>query len=308
MGGAPNILALLAILGWAPLVVVLFVLLPARRAAVVGSVTAWLLLPPIGLDLPGLPPYTKATAATAGILIATVLFEMNRLQTFRLRWFDLPMIVWSLCPFLSSLSNDLGPYDGLSQAFRQSIDWFLPYLVGRLYLTDAEGLREFAMGMIVGGVCLIPFTLFEIRMSPRLLPIVYGVGYWEGTRYSGYRPRVFFFTGIEFGLWMSCVTLVAWWHWQTGQLKRLLGFRGGVIFAALLLTTIACRATSALLLNITGLRALWYSWRTKTKWAMWGLLLIAPAYYVVRITNIWSGAQAVELAQLLLNDDRARIA
>jgi tetratricopeptide (TPR) repeat protein len=174
-----------------------------------------------------------------------------------------------------------------------------------LYLTDAEGLREFALGIIIGGVCLIPFTLYEIRMSPRFLQTIYGLGYWEGTRYGGYRPRVFFFTGIEFGLWMSCVTLLTWWHWQTGQLKRLLGFPGGVIFAALLITTLGCRATSALVLNLLGFGALWFSWRTRTKWAMWGLLLLSPAYYAIRITDVWSGAQAVELSRVLLNEDRA---
>ena len=306
MGGAPNIFAVLAVLGWAPLVVLLFVLLPARRVVVVGAVAAWLLLPPMGLDFRGIPPYTKATAATAGILIGTVLFEFSRLLTFRLRWFDLPMIIWSMCPLASSISTDLGVYDGVAQSWRQTNDWFLPYLVGRLYLTDADRLREFAMGIVIGGLCLIPFTLYEVRMSPRLLPMVYGLGLWEGTRYSGYRPRVFFFTGIEFGLWMCCVTLVAWWHWQTGHLKRLLGCPGAVIVAALLLTTIACRATSAMVLNIAGFSALWFSWRTKTKWVMWCLLAVAPIYYAVRIPALWSGVQAVELAQRLLNVERAR--
>jgi len=299
------IFAVIMILGWAPLVTVLFVLLPARRAMVVGSIAAWLLLPPIGLDFPGFPNYNKATAATAGILLGTLIFELNRLLAFRPRWFDLPMLLWSLCPFFSSISNDLGAYDGLSSAFKQTIDWLLPYLVGRLYLTDPGALREFALGIIIGGVCLIPFTLFEIRMSPRLLPIVYGLGGWEGMRYGGFRPRVFFGTAIEFGLWMNCVTLLAWWHWKTGQLKRLLRFPGGVIFTALLVTTIACRATSAMLLNMLGLGALWICWRTKTRWVMWGLLLVGPIYYAVRINDAWSGRLAVEVIRVLINQERA---
>jgi tetratricopeptide (TPR) repeat protein len=297
--------AVIMILGWAPLVTVLFVLLPARRAMMVGSIAAWLLLPPIGFDFPGLPNYNKATAATAGILLGTLIFELNRLLAFRPRWFDLPMLLWSLCPFFSSISNELGAYDGLSSAFKQTIDWFLPYLVGRLYLTDAEGLREFALGIITGGVCLIPFTLFEIRMSPLLLPMVYGLGGWEGIRYGGYRPRVFFTTAIEFGLLMNCVTLIAWWTWKTGQLKRLLGLPGGVIFAALLVTTIACRATGSMLLSMSGLSALWICWRTKTKWVMWGLLLVGPVYYAVRVTDAWSGRSAVELCRVLINEERA---
>jgi tetratricopeptide (TPR) repeat protein len=300
-----NILALIAILGWAPLIVVLFALWPARRAVVVGSIAAWLILPPAQIDLPGLPDYSKTTAATAGILLGTLIFELHRLLAFRLRCLDLPMILWSLCPLISSLSNDLGLYDGLSMAFRQTTQWFLPYLVGRLYLTDAEGLHEFVIGIITGAVCLIPFALFEIRMSPRLMQTVYGFGAWEGIRYGGYRPRVFFSTAIEFGLWMNCMTVLAWWHWQTGNLKRLLRLPGGVMFAALLITTIGCRATSAMALNIFGLIALWHSWRTKKNWAMWGLLLLSPVYYGVRITDTWSGRSAVEVSRLLINEERA---
>ena len=127
----PNIFAFIALFGAIPLTLVLFALLPAQRAVVISSIGAWLFLPPIGIDLPGFPDYNKATAATAGILLGTLVFEPNRLLTFRLRWFDLPMLLWCLCPFVSSVSNELGTYDGLSAAFQQTTSWFLPYLVGQ---------------------------------------------------------------------------------------------------------------------------------------------------------------------------------
>ena len=35
--------------------------------------------------------------------------------------------------------------------------------------------------MIIGGVCLIPFCLFEFKMRPILQPLVYGISSgWEG--------------------------------------------------------------------------------------------------------------------------------
>jgi len=302
----PNIFAFIALFGAIPLTLVLFALLPARRAVVISSIGAWLFLPPASLDLPGLPDYTKATAATFGILLGTLVFESNRLLTFRLRWFDLPMLVWSLCPFASSISNELGIYDGLSGVYGQMTHCFLPYLIGRLYLTDVEGMRELALGTIVGGLCLIPLCLFEFKMSPRLMGMVYGFGGFEGVRNGGYRPRLFFASSLEVGLWMNAVTLVAWWFWRTGQLKWPRGLGGGAIVAALLGTSIACKATGATLLLFTGMAALWISWRTRTKWVMWGLLLTAPVYYAVRITDAWSGHEAVELARSFINDERAR--
>jgi hypothetical protein len=54
-------------------VLVLFALLPARRAVVAALIAAWLLLPPVGLDLPGLPAYDKTAAATIGIVLATAM-------------------------------------------------------------------------------------------------------------------------------------------------------------------------------------------------------------------------------------------
>ncbi len=298
-------LATIVLFGWIPVVLMLFCLLPAQRAMVAGSIAGWLLLPPTGIDLPGLPTYDKVVAATVGILLATAIFELNRLVSFRLRWFDLPMLLWCLCPFCSSISNGLGLYDGFTSVFRQMTTWLFPYLVGRLYLTDFNGLRDLAFGMVIGGVCLVPLCLFEIRMSPLLLPMVYGLRNFEGTRYGGYRPHIFFHTGLELGLWMNAVTLVAIWLWRTGQFKQLWGLPAGMLTAMLLITTILCRSTGATVLLLAGLVSLWICRRTKTKWVMWALLSVAPIYYGLRITDMWSGSNAVELARLLFGDDRA---
>jgi tetratricopeptide (TPR) repeat protein len=302
----PNIFAFIALFGMVPLTVLLLAVLPARRAIVASAIGAWLCLPPINVDLPGLPSYNKATAAAVGILLGTLVLEPNRLLTFRLRWFDLPMLLWGLCPFVSSISNDLGIYDGLAAAFRQLMYWVLPYLVGRLYLTDLAGMRELALGMIIGGVCLIPLCLFEFRMSPQLMWMVYGFSYWSGLRYGGYRPRVFFQSSLELGLWMHAATLVAWWFWRAGQFRRLGSFSSGAVVAALLAISVWCKTTGATLLFCTGMAALWISWRTRTKWLLWGLLAAAPIYYTVRITDTWSGSSAVELARSVFNEDRAQ--
>jgi tetratricopeptide (TPR) repeat protein len=303
----PNLFTLIVLFGAIPLTVVLFALMRARRAVVVSAIGAWLFLPPkVALSIPGLPDYTKFTAATVGILIATLIFESSRLLNFRFRWFDVPMILWSLCPILSSVYNELGLYDGLSAAFGQTTIWFLPYLVGRLYFVDVEDMRDLALGMVIGGLCLVPLCLFELRMSPVLLSMIYGFGTFGGMRYGGYRPHVFFASSLEAGLWMNAVTLVAWWLWRTGQFKRLGNFAGALIVATLLVIAIACKTTGATLLILAGMTALWISWRTKTKWAMWGLLCLAPTYYAIRISDVWSGTQAVELARALLNDERAQ--
>jgi hypothetical protein len=304
MANLSQLFAIFALLAWVPVILVFFVLLPARRAVVAGVIAAWLLLPPIGLDLPGIPNYDKAAAATIGIVLATLIFEVQRLAAFRFRWFDLPMLLWCACPLISSNVNGLGAYDGVSTCVRQCIAWLFPYLVGRLYLTDLKDIRELAFGMVIGGACLVPLCLFEMRMSPLLSKLVYGIEKFEGTRFGGYRPRIFFSAGLELGLWMNTVTLVAWWLWRTGEFKRLAGFRSGIIVGALLLTTIACRSTGAFLLFLAGVAALWIAWQTKSKWPIWALLLVPPVYCVVRTANLWSGTHAVQLVRLIVSEER----
>jgi len=299
------LVAPIALFGWIPIVLLLFAVLPAQRAMVASAISAWLLLPPTGIDLPGLPTYDKAMAATVGILLAAVIFEPNRLISFRLRWFDLPILLWCLCPFCSSISNGLGLYDGFAAIFRQMTLWLLPYLVGRLYLTDSNGLRDLAVGMVIGGVCLVPLCLFEARMSPLLLPMIYGMRGFEGTRFGGYRPHIFFSTGLEAGLWMNAVTLVAVWLWRTGQFKQLWGLPAGAITAMLIVTSFLCRCTGATILLLLGLGSLWICWRSKTKWVLWALLFVAPVYYALRITDTWSGQSAVELVRSLFGEERA---
>ena len=51
--------------------------------------------------------------------------------------------------------------------------------------------------------------LWEVRMSPNLLGYIYGATTWQGTRLGGYRPHVFFGTGIECGMWMTAMSLTA---------------------------------------------------------------------------------------------------
>ena len=161
------ILIYVALLGWIPVCLALFVALPARQAAIAGVIGAWLLLPPVSIPIALLPDYDKSMAAVVGIILATLIFQPHRLLGFRARWFDLPIVIWCLCPIASSLSNDLGLYDGLSTSLVQIVRWGLPYLIGRLYFGDQEGLRELTIGIVIGGLILRPPLHLRNQDEPR---------------------------------------------------------------------------------------------------------------------------------------------
>ncbi len=300
-------LAYLALFGWPLLVVILFAIRPAQQAAAIAVVGAWLLLPPYSFVINGLPDYTKSVAATLGVVLGTLLFAPDRLLSFVPRWFDLPMLGWCFCGIPSALSNgpEMGLYDGLSDALSQIVIWGLPYLIGRLYLNTLEDLRHFTVAMAVGGLSYVLPCLWEVRMSPQLLGQIYGIGGWSGMRLGGYRPQVFFSTGLECGMWMTAASLTAWWLWRCGALKQLRGYAFGPMLVVLLVTTVLCRSTGALALFVMGVALLWLSIRYRTRLILAGLLLVFPFYIAIRLPDLWSGQQAVDLATAVVGPVRS---
>ena len=298
----------IALLGWIPVSLALFLVFPPQRAVVAGIVGAWLLLPPASIPLSGLPDYDKAMAASVGILLGTLIFQPNRLLGFRLRWFDVPMLCWCLCPMVSSLENGLGLYDGFSAMLAVCVRWGFLYLIGRLYLGDLDGVRELTVGISIGGFAYILPTLFEIRMSPMLRGLVYGMTGWGGQRFGGYRPYVFLTNGLEHGFWMTVASLTSIWLWKCGVLRRVGPFPvGSVLLPVLLITTVLCRSSAAVILLLSGWLILWICTRFNSKALCYVLLLVAPTYYTLRIPNVWSGQNLVAFIRTNLNAERRSI-
>jgi hypothetical protein len=302
-----TLFAYIALFGWVPLVVVMFAVMPSRRAATVAIIGAWLLLPPYTIPISHFPDYTKNVAATIGVILGTLCFGLDRVATFRLRWFDIPMLAWCSSGIASSLHNGLGLYDGLSNALTDSLYWGLPYLLGRVYFSDFAGLRSFTVAMVIGGLAYVLPCLWEMKMSPQLLGDIYGISSWQGTRLGGFRPHVFFMTGLELGMWMTAASLTAWWLWRCGVLTRLGSVSFGiVILPVLLVTTILCRSSGALILLAGGMVMLWSSHILKTRMLLLALVLVGPIYVTVRLNNLWTGQQLVAFVKVLLGEERGK--
>jgi tetratricopeptide (TPR) repeat protein len=298
--------AFIALFGWIPFVIVMFAMLPTRQAAAIGVVGAWLLLPPYTVDISALPDFSKVTAASVALLAGTLIFNADRLSNFRPRWFDLPMLLWCFSGMFSSLANGLGIYDGLSDTLNQTLSWGLPYLFGRIYFGDPDALLYFARAIIIGGLSYVLPCIYEMRMSPQILAKLYGWGPPPVSRLGGWRPNVFFATGLELGMWMTAVALTGWWLWRCGAIKRIGQYSfGQVLLPILMVTTIICRSTGALALLFAGMGLLWASVRFRTRALMGVLLLAGPLYVSVRATNLWSGEQVVALMEMVVGEERA---
>jgi hypothetical protein len=129
----------------------------------------WLFLPPgRGINLPGLPMYTKEYAVSYAALLGVVCLDAARITSFRPKLLDLPAIIWILSPIPSSVTNGLGYYDGFASAYSQFFIFGVPYFLGRIYIRTPDDVRTVAKWIVIAGVIAVPLVIWESRMSPNL--------------------------------------------------------------------------------------------------------------------------------------------
>ena len=299
----------LVMFSWIPIVLNIFSRFPPQRAALIAFILAWLFLPMASFPLSGLPDYTKMSATCAGILLACMVYDSDRLAAFQFHPVDIPVLCWCLSPLCSSLANGLGAYDGVSQSLNQTVTWGLPYLVGRIYFNDINGLNLLARGLFYGALAYIPFCLYETRMSPILHYKIYGFMHFsfaQAIRGGGYRPTVFMVHGLMVGMWMAMGTMLGIWGMYTGALKgKLLNVKMLWVVLSLLVTTILVKSSGALGLMIAGLFILFASVRVKTSLLLIIILLVPPSYIITRSTGIWSGKNLTEFLAEKFSEERA---
>ncbi|MBI4566716.1 MAG: O-antigen ligase domain-containing protein [Planctomycetes bacterium] len=291
-----NITVPIALFGWPLVVILLCATRSPRRAVIAAFLTAWLFLPVAKYPIAGFPDWTKMSATSLSLFLGVVIFDLDRLLSFRFRWVDVPMGVWCLCPLGSSLSNGLGFYDGMTAILNQIVMWGLPYLIGRIYFSDLEGLRELAIGIFIGGLVYIPFCLYEIRMSPQLHRMVYGFhqhSFAQTHRFAGWRPTVFMEHGLMVGMWMSMAALAGAWLWMSGALRSLRGIPLPWFLIPLLATAVLCKSSGALVLLAVGLIVLWSVRSVPTRAVLVAAAAAAPLYMALRAGGFWSGEELV---------------
>ena len=300
----------LALVLWFPVVLYLFERFPTQKAITFSFITAWLFLPSTQIPLSGFPDWSKTTATVFSVSLCVWVKQSQRLLGIRWQWYDLPVLIYCLCPFMSSITNGLGAYDGLSAVLDELFRWGLPYTVGRAFLGTLAGNRQLTLGIAAGGFLYIPFCLIEIRLSPMMKSWVYGIYSGGGMefflRYGGYRPMVFLANGLELGWWMCCATLSAYALWVSGSVKRFNGMPMGVLTAVLAVTTVACKSTGALVQIAMGFFLIYFCKFTKNSWLVWALVAIPPMYCVARPTGIWTGERMVDLAASAFGAERAQ--
>ena len=299
----------LTLFGWFPLILFLFRWLPARRAVIIALIGGFLFLPQHTYALPIIPDYDRLTATCYGIVVGTLLFDIDRLRELKLGWIDLPMLIWCLCPFASSIYNDLGPYDGFLAMLTLCAIWGLPYLIGRIYFNSLEGLRQLAVGIFIGGLVYIPLCLYEIRMSPQLHRMFYGFyqgGFGQSLRYGGYRPMVFLQHGLMVGLWMMGAALIGIWLWHSKTIDNILGIPMGLLVVVQCAMVVMVKSTGAILLLVLGLSVMFLATWTRMAIVVWLLIMMVPSYLFFSASGELQPNAVVAFVAENINPERAQ--
>ncbi|MBL8820394.1 MAG: hypothetical protein JNL58_30500 [Planctomyces sp.] len=266
------------------------------KAFYAGVVAGWMLLPQVSIDLPGqhITKY-KILALVAGLLLPIVRRRESPQVSLGLTW--VPALGMSVVAFASSISNNMGPYDGMVSAIQLFLLWGLPWLIGVKTLTDNEDIKAAFYVIIVASLLYLPLCYFEMKMAPVLHNVVYGYeprsvgGLGQHMRFGFWRPRVFLEHGLQLSLFMGMSSvLAASISFSSGRLAR-------TIWVPLLLaaSTVFMFSTGAILLMFAGWMLLLISKVPRTYYVFALLSLIPVVYPLVRI--VFPGVVQVEVSE-----------
>ena len=298
--------------GWLPLAIYLFSKLkPSHHAVIAGFLLAWMYLPQSTFKLPGIPAYNKVSAAGYGILLGSFLRDREQLLRFRPHLLDLPIVLWCLSSFCSSITNGLGVYDGISATEGKVAEWFIPYFIGRTYFGRLENLRDLCFGLLLGALLYVPMCWIEFVLSPQLHRIFYGFHpheFGQSKRSGGYRPVVFMKHGLMTSMWMVSGSLAGVCLWMSKNLgKRLPVFNVATLPAlgVLIMTTMMMKSFGAIALFFIAVASIVAVSRLKTFIPVLLIGVIPLAYECTRGTGLWDAKNLIEASAAASSEDRA---
>ena len=293
--------------GWVPFTIFLFFTQKPHRAVLISLIGGWLLLPTADYNLPGIPAYGKNVAISLGLISGGWFSGQRGKAEFKLRIYDLPMVLWCLSPIPTSLINHLGFYDAMSGFYGQVFGWGIPYFTGRIYFKNDEALKDLCRGIVIGGIIYAALCLYEIRMSPQLSNTFYGFfphEWRQHKRYGGWRPIVFMQHGLMVAVWMATAASASFWLWRSRAVERIMGIPMFLVTTLLIITALLCKSANGWIALALGCGGYFIYRRNKSNGFLVLLLLFVPFYIGLRITGTLTMEDMVLLAGKIFDSER----
>lgn len=293
-----------ALLVWIPASILAFLYLKPWKAIVIIHVVGFLILPQGEIKIPALPDLDRMAAMALGSLLG-VLWVRPVDPWPKIRWIDLPIVLWCSVPMVSSLSNDLGLWDGIAGASLEIIRIGIPWVLARRFVHGPEEARLLVSVIVIGALIHVLPVFYELRMSPQLHKIFYGQHqhtFIQTRRGGGWRPMVFMQHGLALAMFQGTAAMLAVTLCGRSEYRRI--ERIGV-FVLLSIVTLLMNSLGATIIFCFGL-ALWSFCRGRAYGVvMVGSLLIIPLYPTTRAFLGWNGQEVLTYFESV-NPARAR--
>ena len=255
----------------------LFHYLGATRGLVASVVGGFLLLPAVGWQpVAGLPMVTRDGVIAVSALAATLALVPGATARYRFHWLDLVVLAGLFGWGFTNIATGIGIEQALHDWWWFAMFAAIPYFLARCLLDRPPALVTLAIGIVAGCLLMLPFVLFELRMSPATHARVYGIQVGHGfemARYGGWRPRVFQPAGLGMAIWLSASAVVAVGLWLSKSVAAVWRIPVALVAGACLVLGVLCRGGGAISLMVGGLGVLMLSYWLK----MPRLTLLVPA-------------------------------
>jgi len=293
--------------GWIFLSIIFFLLLKPHKAVLITLIGGVLFLPQAQYAIEGFPNLSKTVIISISLIIGNFFVRKRKENKFKFSFYEIPLVIFCTWSFFTSISNNLGVYDGIAKFVSDILYIAIPYLIGRKYFTNSQSIKDFCIAIVIGGIIYVPLCLYEIRMSPQLSNIFYGFfphSFLQHARYGGWRPIVFMSHGLMVSLWMASSSVLAYWLLKYRLKMIIFGIPMFFWVGILFFTTILCKSANGWFILSLGILCSFIFSFSKSKIFFILLLLITFSYPALRITHVISSGTVLSLTNIFFDSER----
>jgi hypothetical protein len=297
----------LALIGWIPMSACLFMFFRPVRALTLAYLIGWLLLPVDTIAFKGFWNIDKVLATNFGVLLGTVCFCPGRLRTLRLGVPEYILLAHAAGAFVTSITNQLGVYNGASSFMYRLFYTAVPFWLGRSFIRSRAELLDVARMVVYAASMYALLAIWEWRMSPQIHTTLYGYfqhSFSQHMRWGFFRPIVCFQHALGLGTFFAWTSLLAIAMDRAGELRRFMGVPPAVYVALPVLALLASMSFSPWGLFLLGLGLYVSRARQRWRWTLWAPLFFVVGWMGGRYTGALDGAW-MEAAVQKVSEKRA---